>query len=68
MSLSDAGSPAAQTAISMSFLIDTDVLSLLERRSCPRKLTAWVKTNAAEIFISVVSTARSSVQILVPLT
>ena len=52
----------------MSFLIDTDVLSLLERRSCPRKLTAWVKTNAAEIFISVVSTARSSVQILVPLT
>jgi len=41
----------------MSFLIDTDVLSLLERRSCPHKLTAWVKTNEPAIFISVVSIA-----------
>ena len=38
----------------MSFLIDTDLLSMLERRRVPAKL---VKQNEAEIFLSVVSFA-----------
>jgi predicted nucleic acid-binding protein len=41
----------------MSFLIDTDLLSLLERKQVPAKLTAWVRENEAEIFLSVVSFA-----------
>ena len=41
----------------MSFLIDTDLLSLLERRKVPPKLAAWVQQNEAEIFLSVVSFA-----------
>jgi len=41
----------------MSFLIDTDLLSLLERKHVPAKLTAWVRENEAEIFLSVVSFA-----------
>ena len=41
----------------MSFLIDTDLLSLLERRQVPEKLAAWVRKNDAEIFLSVVSFA-----------
>jgi predicted nucleic acid-binding protein len=41
----------------MSYLIDTDLLSLLERKQVPAKLTAWVRENEAEIFLSVVSFA-----------
>ena len=41
----------------MSFLIDTDLLSLLERSQVPPKLEAWVRSNEAEIFLSVVSFA-----------
>ena len=41
----------------MSFLIDTDLLSLLERKRVPPKLTAWVRDNEADIFLSVVSLA-----------
>lgn len=41
----------------MSFLIDTDLLSLLERKQVPPKLAAWVQRNEAEIFLSVVSFA-----------
>ncbi len=41
----------------MSFLIDTDLLSMLERRQVPPKLAAWVQTNEADIFLSVVSLA-----------
>jgi predicted nucleic acid-binding protein len=41
----------------MSFLIDTDLLSLLERKQVPAKLTAWVRENESEIFLSVVSFA-----------
>lgn len=41
----------------MSFLIDTDILSLLERRRVPSRLVAWVQENEAEIFLSVVSFA-----------
>jgi len=41
----------------MSFLIDTDLLSMLERKRVPPKLGAWVRENEAEIFLSVVSLA-----------
>ena len=41
----------------MSYLIDTDLLSLLERRQVPPKLATWVQANEAEIFLSVVSLA-----------
>jgi predicted nucleic acid-binding protein len=41
----------------MSFLLDTDVLSLLERKHVPAKLVNWVDTNEAEIYLSVVSFA-----------
>ena len=37
--------------------MDTDLLSLLERRQVPEKLAAWVRKNDAEIFLSVVSFA-----------
>ena len=41
----------------MSFLIDTDLLSLLERKRVPSKLATWVQEHEAEIFLSVVSFA-----------
>ncbi len=41
----------------MSFLIDTDLISLLERKQVPAKLALWVKRNEADIFLSVVSIA-----------
>jgi toxin FitB len=41
----------------MSFLIDTDLLSLLERQRVPPKLASWVQANEAEIFLSIVSLA-----------
>jgi predicted nucleic acid-binding protein len=41
----------------MSFLIDTDLLSLLERKRVPPKLAQWVDDNQAEIFLSIVSFA-----------
>jgi len=41
----------------VSFLLDTDLLSLLERKQVPPKLAAWVKDNEADIFLSVVSFA-----------
>jgi hypothetical protein len=41
----------------MSFLIDTDLLSLLERKQVPSNLGKWVRENEAEIFLSVVSFA-----------
>ena len=37
--------------------MDTDLLSLLERKRVPPKLTAWVRQHEAEIFLSVVSFA-----------
>jgi predicted nucleic acid-binding protein len=39
----------------MSFLVDTDLLSMLERKQVPPKLENWVKNNEADIFLSVVS-------------
>ena len=41
----------------MSFLVDTDLLSLLERKQVPPKLVAWIQDNEADIFLSVVSFA-----------
>ena len=41
----------------MSFLIDTDLLSILERKQVAPKLTVWVKKNETDIFLSVVSFA-----------
>jgi predicted nucleic acid-binding protein len=41
----------------MSFLVDTDLLSLLERKRVPPKLATWIQDNEADIFLSVVSLA-----------
>jgi predicted nucleic acid-binding protein len=41
----------------MSCLVDTDLLSMLERRRVPAKLASWVRDNEAGIFLSVVSFA-----------
>ena|SRR5258708_4447946 len=41
----------------MSYLIDTDLLSMLERRQVPAKLAKWIGENEEEIFLSVVSFA-----------
>ena len=41
----------------MSYLIDTDLLSMLERKRIPVRLANWVRENEAEIFLSVVSLA-----------
>ena len=41
----------------MSFLIDTDLLSLLERKHVPTRLATWVRANDGDIFLSVVSMA-----------
>lgn len=41
----------------MSFLLDTDILSLLERKRVPPKLLAWMTANEPDCFLSVVSFA-----------
>jgi hypothetical protein len=41
----------------VSFLIDTDLLSMLERKQVPPKLENWVQNNEADIFLSAVSFA-----------
>lgn len=41
----------------MSFLMDTDLLSLLERKKVPARLAHWVRRNEAEVFLSTVSRA-----------
>jgi toxin FitB len=41
----------------VSFLIDTDLLSMLERKQVPPKLDNWIRHNEADIFLSVVSIA-----------
>jgi toxin FitB len=41
----------------VSYLIDTDLLSMLERKQVPPRLAAWVKRNEADLFLSVVSFA-----------
>ena len=41
----------------MSFLVDTDLLSLLERKRVPPRLATWIQANEADIFLSGVSFA-----------
>lgn len=41
----------------MSFLINTDLVSMLERKQVAAKLTTWVRNNEADIFLSVVTFA-----------
>ena len=41
----------------MSYLIDTDIISLAHKRTLPAKLETWLKANQAECFISSVSIA-----------
>lgn len=41
----------------MSYLLDTDVLSLLERKRVPAKLVSWLRQHDADLFVSVVSFA-----------
>ena len=41
----------------MSILIDTDLLSLLERKRVPVRLTAWLEKNDRPLFVSAVSFA-----------
>ena len=41
----------------MSFLIDTDLLSMLERKHVPPKLVNWIQNHEPQIFISAVSFA-----------
>lgn len=41
----------------MSFLLDTDLLSLLERKRVPEKFAAWVQAHEPEILLSIVSLA-----------
>ena len=43
----------------VSFLIGTDLLSMLESKQAPPKLELWVQHNEADIFLSVVSFADS---------
>jgi predicted nucleic acid-binding protein len=41
----------------MSYLIDTDLLSMLERRNAPAKAVRWIQEHEPEIFLSMVSLA-----------
>jgi toxin FitB len=41
----------------VSFLIDTDLLSMLERKHVPSRLKSWVENNETDIFLSMVSFA-----------
>ena len=41
----------------MSFLIDTDLLSMLGRKQVPPKLENWLQNNEADIFLSAISFA-----------
>ena len=41
----------------MSFLLDTDLLSLLERKRVPAKLVPWLAQHDSDLFVSVVSFA-----------
>ena len=41
----------------MSYLIDTDILSILERKRVPAKLLKWLEENGEQSFLSIVSLA-----------
>jgi toxin FitB len=48
---------ATSPAVQVSFLIDTDLLSMLERKRVSPKLKNWIQNNEADVFLSVVSLA-----------
>jgi toxin FitB len=41
----------------MSFLLDTDIVLILERKAAPAGLIEWIRENEGEIFLSVVTFA-----------
>jgi predicted nucleic acid-binding protein len=41
----------------VSYLVDTDLLSMLERRNAPAKAVRWIRLHESELFLSVVSIA-----------
>jgi hypothetical protein len=41
----------------MSYLLDTEIVSLLSRRTVPAKLVAWMRQHEAQSFLSVVTWA-----------
>lgn len=41
----------------MTYLADTDLLSMLQRRNAPAKAVRWIQEHEAEIFLSIVSMA-----------
>ncbi|NTV93292.1 MAG: type II toxin-antitoxin system VapC family toxin, partial [Chlorobiaceae bacterium] len=53
----DAGPRTPRTALQMSVLLDTDLISLLERKRVPARLTDWLEEIEAPILVSVVSLA-----------
>jgi predicted nucleic acid-binding protein len=57
MSGSHPAAGAASPALQVSFLIDTDLLSMLERKQVPPKLAHWIQNNEADLFLSVVAFA-----------
>jgi len=56
LSVADTRTSASPVAVQVSVLIDTDLLSLLERKRIPVRLQAWLDQQA-DILISVVSLA-----------
>ena len=55
--MADAPAETSSTAIQVSFLIDTDLLSFLERKRVPAKLVPWLAQHDSDLFVSVVSFA-----------
>jgi hypothetical protein len=49
--------PPLPSRLHGGFLIDTDLLSMLERKQVPLKLENWIQNNEPDIFLSVVSLA-----------
>ena len=41
----------------MTYLIDTDLLSMLERRNAPAQVVRWIQQHESEVFLSIVSIA-----------
>src|SRR5688572_19131579 len=57
MSRSHSGPGTARSSFQMTYLIDTDLLSMLERKNAPAKAVRWIQQHEAAIFLSVVSLA-----------
>src|ERR1017187_539934 len=55
--LADVPTGPPPAAVQMSFLVDTDLLSFLERKRVPAKLVPWLAQHDADLFVSVVSFA-----------